>query len=121
MESFREECSAIALARQAEQEALDKKYQDLYTAAEQRLQRAIVRENPEETTADCDTANLDLTTAAECGDTTAVFMALASGADVDHTDENGFSALMLAAYGGHPGVARVLLEARASMDMQVVS
>ena len=117
---FREEWNSIALSRQAEQKALDKKYQDLYAEVEERLQRALDGEDPGDMR---HTANLNLKTFAESGDTTAVFMTLAKGASVDHVDENsfnGFSALMLAAYSGQPATVRALLEVRASTDLQVL-
>ena len=52
------------------------------------------------------------------GDVVRIKRKLAAGADVNNASENGWTALMLAAYRNHAEVAKVLLQAGANPDMK---
>ena len=56
--------------------------------------------------------------AADAGDTAEVTRLLAAGATVRATDEDGRSALVVAAYGAHVDVAQRLIEAGADVNLQ---
>src|SRR6516164_5153427 len=58
----------------------------------------------------------DLLMAALSGDEKRVGQLLAGGADANHTDGNGWTALMRAAEGGHITIADRLLAAKAKVD-----
>jgi len=62
--------------------------------------------------------NLQLLEAARAGDYDLVLSLINSGADVNTQNEQGATALMLAALNGHTEVLKILIQSKADVNMQ---
>jgi ankyrin repeat protein len=62
--------------------------------------------------------NEDLRRAAQSGNTAEVRSLLDAGAEVNATDDDGFTALLLASTWGHPEVVHLLIKAGADVNAQ---
>ena len=67
-----------------------------------------------------DDYNRALEAASETGDLDGARRAVTAGADVNYDPGDGWTGLILAASGGHVEIARLLVEARAELNLQTV-